>query len=144
MLNAAETACLADIQAFAIGTVADAAPLWAKEGIPPQAAHHAAALGLTGLEVATTDGGRGFSYALKARACAALAAADFGFAMSVVNTHNVAHKISLCATKRVKDAYLPALLDGRASACTALTEAGAGSDFRQSRCRQCKPITVGN
>jgi alkylation response protein AidB-like acyl-CoA dehydrogenase len=138
-LNADEAACLADIRAFAKQTIAGTAPLWAAgQPVAPEIGVKAAALGLTSLEVETADGGRGLGYALKARACEALAAADFGFAMSVVNTHNVALKLSQCAAPKVKAAYLPALLDGRASACTALTEAGAGSDFSALQMRAVK------
>lgn len=138
MLSAAETACLADIRAFAQQGIASAAPRFATDGVPQDFALQAAALGLTGLEVGTVDGGQGFSFALKARACEVLAAADFGFAMSVVNTHNVALKLSHCAAPAVKAAYLPNLLNGHASACTALTEAGEGSDFAAIQTRAVK------
>ncbi|QCO57723.1 acyl-CoA dehydrogenase (plasmid) [Pseudorhodobacter turbinis] len=125
-LTAAETESLARITTFAQQVIAPNAPDWAGA---PAIFEQAAALGLTGIEVPAADGGRGQSYALKAAACEALAAADFGFAMSVVNTHNVAHKLSQCAPPAVKSKYLPALLDGRQTACTALTEKTSGSDF---------------
>jgi alkylation response protein AidB-like acyl-CoA dehydrogenase len=97
-------------------------------------------LGLTGLEVPTAQGGSGFDYEVKAAACEVLAAADFGFAMSVVNTHNVALKLAQYASPTVQQRYLPALLRGEASACTALTERSSGSDFaaitmRATRCK---------
>jgi alkylation response protein AidB-like acyl-CoA dehydrogenase len=97
-------------------------------------------LGLTGLEVPTARGGSGFDYEVKAAACEVLAAADFGFAMSVVNTHNVALKLAQYASPTVQQRYLPALLRGEASACTALTERSSGSDFaaitmRATRCK---------
>jgi alkylation response protein AidB-like acyl-CoA dehydrogenase len=67
-----------------------------------------------------------------------LEAAEFGFAMSEVNTHNVALKLSQSAQPAVKAAYLPRLLNGQATASTALTEAAAGSDFSAIQTRAVK------
>ncbi len=89
----------------------------------------AATLGLTGIEVSTDDGGLGFGFLCKARVCEALAAVDFGFALSLVNTHNAALKIAGFAQSDIKAKFLAKLLGGEASACTALTELHAGSDF---------------
>jgi alkylation response protein AidB-like acyl-CoA dehydrogenase len=58
-----------------------------------------------------------------------LAAADFGFAMSLINTQNVGLRLCLSAEASIRDQYLPRILSGDISACTALTEPGAGSDF---------------
>jgi len=91
--------------------------------------NQAAEIGLTAIQVAANLGGKGFSFACKTRACEILAAVDFGFAMSMVNSHNVAHKISEFAAESVKRRCLPPLLSGQASGCTALTEPGTGSDF---------------
>lgn len=126
----AEDDILTRVRAFSRDTVAPAAAGWAM-GQSPDAEHYrdAAKLGLFRLELPATAGGLGLGFALKARVCEALAAADFGFAMSVVNTHNVALRLCLGAPDALREKYLPGLLSGRISACTALTEPGAGSDF---------------
>lgn len=89
----------------------------------------AAAAGLLGLEVPTAHGGLGLSFACKRQVAEILAAADFGLAMSVINTHNVANHLARTAAPEVAQRYLPALLAGDRTGCTALTEPGAGSDF---------------
>ena len=121
---------MARIAAFAADDAAPAAAAWSM-GASPDAAIFAKAadLGLFGLEVPADLGGSGCGFAFKADVCAALAGADFGFAMSVINTHNVAARLAQSAPPHLRDRYLPALLAGRISACTALTEPGAGSDF---------------
>jgi alkylation response protein AidB-like acyl-CoA dehydrogenase len=130
MLSEDEKACLARIKAFAAADVAPQAAGWAAGQSPDSVLlAKAAEVGLTRLEVPIDNGGLGFGFALKARACELLAAADFGFAMSMVNSHNVALKLAQCAPRRVAEKYLPALLSGQLSACTALSEPGTGSDF---------------
>jgi alkylation response protein AidB-like acyl-CoA dehydrogenase len=89
----------------------------------------AAHLGLLGIEVPVEQGGQGLSFGCKWRVAEILAAADFGLAMSVINTHNVANHLARTATPLVADQYVPALLAGERTGCTALTEPGAGSDF---------------
>ncbi len=90
--------------------------------------------GLTRIEVPVEVGGLGLGFRAKAEACAIIAAADFGLAMSLVNTHNVAKRIATTAPPDVAAKLLPELLSGRVSACTALTEPGAGSDAAAMRC----------
>jgi len=63
----------------------------------------------------------------------ALGAANFGFTMSLINTHNVAAKLAREAPAELARRYLPDLLAGRRPGCTALTEPGAGSDFASIR-----------
>ena len=89
----------------------------------------AARAGMLGLEVPVEHGGQGLSFGCKWRVAEVLAAADFGVAMSVINTHNVANHLARKAAPEVVRQYLPALLSGRRTGCTALTEPGAGSDF---------------
>ena len=89
----------------------------------------AARAGLLGLEVPVAHGGQGLSFGCKWRVAEILAAADFGLAMSVINTHNVANHLARMAAPDVVRRYVPALLSGQRTGCTALTEAGAGSDF---------------
>ncbi len=118
------------VEAFSSKEIMPAAAKWNKGGAPaPELFKKAAELGLSRLTVAKENGGLGFDFSVKAKACEMLAAADFGFAMSLVNTLNVAIKIAQCSSTSLKTEYLPALLWGQASACTALTEQAAGSDF---------------
>lgn len=89
----------------------------------------AARAGLLGLEVPVAQGGQGLSFGCKWRVAEILAAADFGLAMSLINTHNVANHLARSAAPDVAQRYVPALLAGTRTGCTALTEPGAGSDF---------------
>lgn len=89
----------------------------------------AALIGLTRIQVPQKYGGHGFSFRCKSRVLEVLATADFGFAMSVVNSHNVAAKLAACASPEVAENLIPPIINGDHSACTALTETGAGCDF---------------
>ena len=89
----------------------------------------AAHAGLLGLQVPVPHGGQGLSFACKCSVAEILAAADFGLAMSVINTHNVANLLARRAAPDVVRRFVPALLSGQRTGCTALTEPGAGSDF---------------
>ena len=89
----------------------------------------AAELGLMGIEVPAALGGLGLSFSAKNAVTRILAAVDFGFSMSVVNSQNVAAKLCRYAPEPVREAYLEDLLCARRLGCTALTEPGAGSDF---------------
>lgn len=123
-------------------SLVDAATRLAREQVAPNAARWererrighealaaAAAIGLTRLQVPAGHGGLDTSFACKAAVTEALAAADFGFAMSLVNTHNVAALLARKAAPAVAQRYLSDLVAGRRLGCTALTEPGAGSDF---------------
>lgn len=89
----------------------------------------AASAGLLGLEVPVAQGGLGLSFACKRQVAEILASVDFGLAMSVINTHNVANHLARAAAPPVAQRLVPALLSGHRTGCTALTEPGAGSDF---------------
>ena len=89
----------------------------------------AAAAGLLGIEVPKAQGGLGLSFPCKRQVAEVLAAADFGLAMSVINTHNVANHLATVAAPEVTKQLVPALLTGQRTGCTALTEPDAGSDF---------------
>ncbi|MEP3333553.1 acyl-CoA dehydrogenase family protein [Sedimentitalea sp.] len=122
-------AFLDQVARFAKSRVAPAAAAWSTGATPEPALYQeAAALGLLGMEVPEARGGRGFDFVTRAAACELLAGADFGFAMSLVNTHNVA--LRLCETGQE---VATALLSGQMHACTALTEPGTGSDFAAIR-----------
>ena len=90
-------------------------------------------LGLTRLQVPEAFGGLNYSFACKARLADILAAGDFGFTMSLINTHNIAAKLARDAAPQVAARYVPDLIAGKRLGCTALTENGAGSDFAAIR-----------
>jgi len=115
---------------FARDVVAPRAPDWERaRRVPRDAIEAAAALGLCGVETPLAHGGPGLPFTAKARLCELLAAADFAFAFSLVNTGNIANKLAREASPEVIARWVPPLLAGRAIGCTALTEPGAGSDF---------------
>ena len=88
----------------------------------------AAKVGLLRLEVPVELGGLGASFICKVELAKMLASADFGVAMSLINTHNVVAQISNLEKGPSRSSYLGQLMSGRFSACTAITEPGAGSD----------------
>ena len=116
--------------AFADTHVRPQAAAWARGSVDSRALLPVAAeAGLLGLEVPVAHGGRGLSFACKWGVAEVLAAVDFGFAMSLINSHNVAKHLALSASPEVALRFVPELLAGRRTGCTALSEPGAGSDF---------------
>jgi alkylation response protein AidB-like acyl-CoA dehydrogenase len=123
-------AFIARVEHFARDVVAPGAIRWERERrIGREAIEAAATFGMCRLEVPRERGGLGLPFSMKARVTEALASADFGFAMSLVNTQNIATKLDREASPAVAERYLPGLMTGRLIGCTALTEPGAGSDF---------------
>jgi len=122
---------LSAIARFANDRVLPAAAGWnCGVGAPsPDLFAQAAALGLMRLSVPVSDGGMGLGFALRVQALRSLAAVDFGFAMAVVNSHNIALRLATDAAPGLRARVLPALLAGGTLGCTALTEPGAGSDL---------------
>ena len=121
---------LARTREFVREHVAPHAAAWVRERQTSAPLHPAAgSAGLLGLQLPASNGGAGVSFACKAQVASILAAADFGVAMSLINTHNVAEQLFRLGTAGLAQRYLPGLLAGRLSACTALTEPAAGSDF---------------
>lgn len=122
---------LLPIALFAQDRVLPAAAGWnCGVGAPsPDLFAEAAALGLMRFSVPVSDDGMGLGFGLRAQACRTLAAADFGFAMAVVNSHNMALRLATDAAQEVRARVLPGLLAGRTLGCTALTEPRAGSDL---------------
>lgn len=128
--TAAEQRVVDAAQAFVAQHVAPHAQAWDRGQADSRTAlPAAAAAGLLGIEVPVAHGGLGLSFSCKRRVAEVLAGADFGLAMSVVNTHNVAHHLARMATPDVARRWVPALVSGARTGCTALTEPGAGSDF---------------
>jgi len=134
MASQAENDFLVRIQAFAKTELTPAAAGWSM-GQSPDAAMYSKSggLGLTGIQVPRDLGGQDLGFAVKAQVCGILAYADFGFAMSLINSHNVAARLCRSAVPTLRDRYLPSLLSGQTSACTALTEPSTGSDFAAIR-----------
>lgn len=116
-------------RAFVAREIAPNIVAWERAQAMPRAVFEkAAALGLTSLQVPESLGGRGVSFSVKAEIASVLAEADFGVAMAIINTHNVAAKLASLTGKPGLHAVLPALIAGKRAGCTALTEADAGSD----------------
>lgn len=128
-LTSDEAALLERTRDFA-KTVAAEAPAWDRgQKFPRESISDAAKIGLTRLQVPAAHGGLGFSFACKAAVAETLAGADFGFAMAVLNTQNIAHRLTMGLDPEVRDHYLSDVITGKRLGCTALTEPGAGSDF---------------
>lgn len=139
-LTDAETTLIAQAATLAREVITPHAARWEHERrIGHEALGSAVALGLTRLQVPVSHGGLDVSFSCKVRVAEVLAAGDFGFTMSLINTHNVAAHLARTAAPAVAARYVPALIAGTRLGCTALTEPGAGSDFaaittRATRC----------
>ena len=83
----------------------------------------AARLGLLGLQVPLSDGGSAMSFACKVQIAETLAAADFGVAMALINTHNVAEQLARLGQSS-------SMLIGRFSQALMIPE----SSFLRSKC----------
>jgi alkylation response protein AidB-like acyl-CoA dehydrogenase len=119
---------------IAQNSVAPNAATWERERrIGWEALRGAAGEGLTGIQVPVSKGGLGLPFSIKAGVLEILAREDFGFAMSLANTHNVAEKLAHEAPPYIVSEYVPSLLAAESLGCTALTESGAGSDVGAMR-----------
>jgi alkylation response protein AidB-like acyl-CoA dehydrogenase len=117
-------------QTFARERIAPQVARWERERrIGREAIREAAPLGLCAIEVPREHGGLGHPYSVKCRIAEVLAAVDYAFAFSLINTQNVANKLAREAPARLRERYVPALMAGEILGCTALTEPHAGSDF---------------
>jgi len=115
-------------------SVAPKSATWERERrIGWEALRGAAGEGLTGIQVPVSKGGLGRPFSIKAGVLEILAREDFGFAMSLANTHNAAEKLAREAPPHIVSEYVPGLLAAESLGCTALTESGAGSDVGAMR-----------
>ena len=129
-LTHAEEALIAQAATLARTRITPLAATWERERrIGREVLDEAVALGLTRLQLPASHGGLDFSFQCKARVAEVLAAGDFGFCMSWINTQNVAALLARKANPAVAARYVDDLVAGRRLGCTALTEPGAGSDF---------------
>lgn len=120
---------LREARDFADRVIAPRAEGWDRENaFDTDTLREAAALGWFGLQVPRDRGGMGLPFSAKSQLVEILAGADFGFALSLVNTMNIGYKLARDAP-HLAERYLPDLLSGRRLASTALTEPGAGTDF---------------
>jgi alkylation response protein AidB-like acyl-CoA dehydrogenase len=126
----AELALLDRARVFVDDHVRPNAVAWAAGTADSRAVLYAAAeAGLIAMLVPASHGGAGLSFACMWRVAEVLAAGDFGVAMSLLNTHNIAAKLARDASPELAARHVPALLAGTRVGCTALSEPGAGSDF---------------
>lgn len=117
---------------FAKKHLAAHAAQWAQGTLQPRALFEAAgAEGLLGFQVPHQRGGFGLSFEDMAQLLRILAGADFGAAMALVNSHNVALLLLRYSAEALAPRLLPGLLSGQTVACTALTEPDTGSDLSQ-------------
>jgi alkylation response protein AidB-like acyl-CoA dehydrogenase len=129
-LTAAELRIVEAARGFVVSHVAPNVQSWDRGQADSRVVIPAAgAAGLLGLEVPVASGGLGLSFSCKRQVAEVLAGADFGLAMSLINSHNVADHLARVAAPEVARRWVPALLSGQRTGCTALTEPGAGSDF---------------
>lgn len=123
-----EVRALAEI--FAAEHVAPFAATWARErrmGVEAIAA--AAQAGLLRLEGASEVGGWNLGFGAKIAVLEVLSRHSFDFAFSLINTQNVAARLSRWSGREVAQRYVPALMSGERVGATALSEPSAGSDF---------------
>ena len=89
----------------------------------------AADLGLTRIEIPKNQGGLGFNFKTRSKIFCILSTFDFGFSMSIVNTHSAALRLSQSASPQIIDYFFPKIHEDGESACTAMSEKDFGSDF---------------
>ncbi len=124
------TALIRGAGRFARERVAPQVLRWERERrIGREAIVEAARIGLCAIEVPRDQGGLGHRYSVKCQIAEQLAAVDYAFAFSLINTQNVANKLAREAAPTIRKRYVPALVRGELIGCTALTEPHAGSDF---------------
>lgn len=85
--------------------------------------------GLAGIEVPKQLGGLGLPYTVRAAVAEALARVDLAFAFAFINHHNAILRIAESGSTEARERYITPMLRGELIGCTAMSEAGAGSDF---------------
>jgi len=115
--------------AWAASDVAPLAEDWERERrFAREAFDSAAAAGLTGLIVPSSDDGAGIGQVALARVLEEIAAVDFGVAFSLVCHNNLAGAVSRADDGPLRREVLPGLVDGSLVGAFLLTEPLVGSD----------------
>jgi alkylation response protein AidB-like acyl-CoA dehydrogenase len=129
--SAQANALFARVEKFQATTVSANAADWEYRDRSPNlsALREAAQLGLTGIEVERPQGGLGLGFREKVRVAEILSRQSMGFAFSIINSQNVAARLSTIGTVAHRMELLPDLLSGHRFGATALTEPGVGSDL---------------
>ncbi|WP_372827993.1 acyl-CoA dehydrogenase family protein [Polaromonas sp.] len=128
-LASAEAALLKRARTFVDEHVEPKASERSRQGASSQALmREAGRLGLIGVQIPRSLGGLGLPFSSKVKLTRLLAAADFGVAMAVVNSHNVVEHLARMGCSDHISRWVPRLLTGEMTGCTALTEPQAGSD----------------
>jgi alkylation response protein AidB-like acyl-CoA dehydrogenase len=103
---------------------------WEKAGIQPQSLFSSAAEhGLLSIETPCANGGLGGSYLDKLAMARQLSHHSMAAAFAIINSQNIAARLSTSAEDHHRNILAPALRAGELVGCTALTEPHAGSDF---------------
>lgn len=119
-------------QGFAAQFLAPNAARWAQGSFEPEALFQAAgSAGLLGLQIPLEQGGLNWTFTETAQVLHTLAGTDFGAAMALINSHNVAALLLRYSPAALAPHWVPRLLSGQTVGCTALTEPHAGSDLAQ-------------
>ena len=129
--SARAKALFARVEKFQATTVSANAADWEYRDHSPSlsALREAAQLGLTGIEVERPQGGLGLGFREKVRVAEILSRQSMAFAFSIINSQNVAARLSSAGTVAHRMELLPDLLSGHRFAATALTEPAVGSDL---------------
>ncbi|HEY4345294.1 MAG TPA: acyl-CoA dehydrogenase family protein [Parvibaculum sp.] len=134
-LNEAERALMERARDFRREVVMPGAEAWERgESVIP-AMREAAARDLLRLEVPVAHGGLGQRYLVKLAMCEDLSRADMAFTFAMVNTHNVAARLTQGAMTDTRAHQVSQLMAAEIFGATALSEPGAGSDFAAIRTR---------
>ena len=137
-LNDDELAFLARARTFGDGVVRDGADAWEAGASPVAALRQAAQHDLLRIEVPHSLGGLGHRYRLKLAICEALSRVDMAFTFAMINTQNVAARLSASHNRAHLETLVPQLTRGELFGATALSEPGAGSDFAGIKTRAVK------
>ena len=89
----------------------------------------AASQGFTKIEIPEEHGGLGLDFKTRSKVFGILSTFDFGFSMSLVNTHSAALRLSKSASPNIIDYFFSKIHSDGESACTAMSESDIGSDF---------------
>lgn len=137
-LNEDERLLLRRAREFGSDVVAAGAARWEAGASPVDALKAAAHAGLLRIEVPHSLGGSGHRYLVKLAIAEALSRIDMGFTFAMVNTQNVAARLSQSRTRAHLETLVPKLTRGELFGATALSEPNAGSDFAGIKTRAVK------